>query len=481
MGRRGHVPAGRRRRLFGEPGETVPDPFFGGGARPARAARCAALHDRLPGRREEHAGQELPRTSPRGSARASSRSDRASSGAGAGRAAGLVSPVQPPGPRAARRTRWRADQVVLAAGTWGTQQLLHRMQARRPLPGLSAALGELTRTNSEALDGAGRRARRPGARPRAGVAITTSFYVDERTHVENVPVRPGSNRWRCCDGPRARRARSTRRLAVSARRARLLRHPVATVRALAASGGASAAHRARHADRSTTRSRSRCAAACGRAGAHERARARASRTRRPPARRAPGREAIAARMSGGGVPRGARLRGPRSFGIPMTAHFLGGAAIGASRARRRRPVPPRVGPPGAARRRRRRRARQPGREPVAHDHRPGRARAVVLAAAEAADERPAQEDCSTAAVRPSRPLSACHRLGGEYHLRHGRAAGFLRPASALHQLHAQTQSRAEPHPGPGGAERRPDARQGVEVETIRPVDLDDRPPGCTRT
>lgn len=44
-----------------------------------------------------------------------------------------------------------AEQVVFAAGTWGTQQLLHRMKADHILPHLSDRLGELTRTNSEAL------------------------------------------------------------------------------------------------------------------------------------------------------------------------------------------------------------------------------------------------------------------------------------------------------------------------------------------
>ena len=46
-----------------------------------------------------------------------------------------------------------AGQVVLAAGTWGTQRLLHTMRDRGELPRLSPRLGELTRTNSEALGG----------------------------------------------------------------------------------------------------------------------------------------------------------------------------------------------------------------------------------------------------------------------------------------------------------------------------------------
>ena len=57
--------------------------------------------------------------------------------------------------RAGRTARtFTAGQVVFAAGTWGTQQLLHRMKAAGSLPEISARLGVLTRTNSEALGGA---------------------------------------------------------------------------------------------------------------------------------------------------------------------------------------------------------------------------------------------------------------------------------------------------------------------------------------
>src|SRR5690606_3180018 len=84
-----------------------------------------------------------------------------------------------------QRKTIRAEQVVLAAGTWGTQTLLHRMKASGALPRISDAVGRLTRTNSEALDGS-IATRVPDAVDYArGVAITTSFHVDERTHVEN--------------------------------------------------------------------------------------------------------------------------------------------------------------------------------------------------------------------------------------------------------------------------------------------------------
>ena len=47
-----------------------------------------------------------------------------------------------------------ADQVVFAAGAWGTQRLLHTLRDTGALPRLSSRLGHLTRTNSEALGGA---------------------------------------------------------------------------------------------------------------------------------------------------------------------------------------------------------------------------------------------------------------------------------------------------------------------------------------
>ena len=86
-----------------------------------------------------------------------------------------------------------AKDVVLAAGTWGTQSLLHRMKAAGVLPLLSDRLGDLTRTNSEALVGAMSRTVPAGTDLTHGVAITTSFHPDAHTHVENVRYGKGSN------------------------------------------------------------------------------------------------------------------------------------------------------------------------------------------------------------------------------------------------------------------------------------------------
>ncbi|HEY8452268.1 MAG: GMC family oxidoreductase [Micromonosporaceae bacterium] len=101
------------------------------------------------------------------------------------------------GARWRRGTRtFHADQVVLAAGALGTQRLLHAMKASGDLPHLSDRLGALTRTNSEAILGASVPpgvARRRGVDYSQGVAITSSFYPDAHTHIEPVRYGPGSN------------------------------------------------------------------------------------------------------------------------------------------------------------------------------------------------------------------------------------------------------------------------------------------------
>ncbi|MEU0302808.1 GMC family oxidoreductase [Streptomyces sp. NPDC006175] len=94
----------------------------------------------------------------------------------------------------------RARKVVIAAGTYGTQTLLHTMKDEGLLPRLSSRLGELTRTNSEGLVGAqtsDRRYRRKHGTAKAdftqGVAITSSIHPDENTHIEPVRYGKGSN------------------------------------------------------------------------------------------------------------------------------------------------------------------------------------------------------------------------------------------------------------------------------------------------
>ncbi|MGD9750544.1 MAG: FAD-dependent oxidoreductase [Acidimicrobiia bacterium] len=90
-----------------------------------------------------------------------------------------------------RRTTTCAH-VVVAAGTWGTQSLLHGLRASGALPALSDRLGARTRTNSEAILGTMTRTV-PAEDLTRGLAITTSFHADERTHIENCRYGRGSN------------------------------------------------------------------------------------------------------------------------------------------------------------------------------------------------------------------------------------------------------------------------------------------------
>ncbi|WP_243077250.1 GMC oxidoreductase [Microbacterium sp. SS28] len=85
-----------------------------------------------------------------------------------------------------RRHTFTATHVVFAANALGTQRLLHRLRAGS-LPRLSPRLGELSRTNSEAVLSARLSAKDADVTP--GTAITSSFHPDPQTHVE--PVRYG--------------------------------------------------------------------------------------------------------------------------------------------------------------------------------------------------------------------------------------------------------------------------------------------------
>jgi cholesterol oxidase len=81
--------------------------------------------------------------------------------------------------------------VVLSAGTYNTQKMLHRARATGALPDLSPSLGRLTRTNSESILGA--KSPRRDVDFTHGVAITSSIHPDEHTHIEPVRYGKGSN------------------------------------------------------------------------------------------------------------------------------------------------------------------------------------------------------------------------------------------------------------------------------------------------
>ncbi|MEV4192558.1 GMC family oxidoreductase [Streptomyces toxytricini] len=183
------------------PGQEVPDPYFGG-AGPARRA-CTECGECMTGCRHgakntltenylhlaEHAGAVIhPMTTVTAVAEHPD---------GGHRVRTVPTDARRRGPSRELRSRY----VVVAAGTYGTQTLLHRMKDTGLLPRISDRLGELTRTNSEGLVGAqtdDRRYRRrhgPGRRAdfTRGVAITSSVHPDADTHIEPVRYGRGSN------------------------------------------------------------------------------------------------------------------------------------------------------------------------------------------------------------------------------------------------------------------------------------------------
>ena len=90
-----------------------------------------------------------------------------------------------------KKRKFTAANVVVAAGTYNTQKLLHKMKSTGVLPKISDYLGRLSRTNSEALTGS--IMPKGGTDFSKGSAITSSFFPDDHTHVEPVRYGKGSN------------------------------------------------------------------------------------------------------------------------------------------------------------------------------------------------------------------------------------------------------------------------------------------------
>ena len=176
--------------FFGEPGKTVPDPYFGGvGPDRTGCIHCAQCMTGCPHNAKnttetnylylaEKAGAHIHpltrvvdiRPLPDGGY--------------------AVDTVQSRGWLKKQRTTLRSQQVIFSAASLGTQRLLHQLRDTGRLPNVSPRLGELTRTNSEAILAATAPARRDLAE---GVSITSSIHPDPNTHVEVCHYGKGSN------------------------------------------------------------------------------------------------------------------------------------------------------------------------------------------------------------------------------------------------------------------------------------------------
>jgi cholesterol oxidase len=96
--------------------------------------------------------------------------------------------------------RVRARNVVLSAGVIGTLRILFRCRdVTKSLPHLSPRLGDMVRTNSESLTGAiGRDESTDFSK---GIAITSITQIDPVTYVEPVRYPSGSSLMRFLAGP----------------------------------------------------------------------------------------------------------------------------------------------------------------------------------------------------------------------------------------------------------------------------------------
>lgn len=120
-----------------------------------------------------------------------------------------------------RRRSLRCRGVVVAASSLGTQSLLLRMKADGQLPRLSDALGSGVRTNAESLIGV--RFAGSGDDLSRGIAIGSGLWLDAHTHVEATRYPAGSDAMGLLATPMARSGRGRLRWLLALLRGMLLR------------------------------------------------------------------------------------------------------------------------------------------------------------------------------------------------------------------------------------------------------------------
>jgi cholesterol oxidase len=228
MGREAHFGPAEVAVFFGEPGRTVPDPYFGGRG-PARTG-CTFCGACMTGCRAgakntldknylhlaEGLGAEIrPATEVR--------AVRPHPEGGY-----LVEVVRGRSVLRRRRQTLRARNVIFAGGVLGTLSLLLKMKADPAgLPALSPRLGELVRTNSEALIGV--TTARRDLDLSQGIAISSILHTDAHSHLEPVRYGRGSGFFRLLTAPHAPGPTALARLVSLARS--FARRPLAWLRA----------------------------------------------------------------------------------------------------------------------------------------------------------------------------------------------------------------------------------------------------------
>ncbi len=174
---------------FGEPGVTVPDPFFGGeGPERTGCQLCGRCMVGCPhGAKNTLVKNYLYLAERRGAHVMPERTvlDVRPLGLADGSDGYEVVSVRS-GAWARREERvHRARGVVVAAGPLGTNTLLQRCRLGGSLPRISPRLGELVRTNSEAILTVTVPEEQAAGFTRR-VAISSSIYPDPHTHIETV-------------------------------------------------------------------------------------------------------------------------------------------------------------------------------------------------------------------------------------------------------------------------------------------------------
>ncbi|MFN8162478.1 MAG: GMC family oxidoreductase [Solirubrobacterales bacterium] len=175
--------------FLGEPGETVPDPYFGGeGPGRTGCTRCGRCMVGCPhGAKNtlvknylwlaEHRGVEVTPDRTVTEIRPLGAADGSDGYAVTSERSGMF--------RGRGRHTLTARGVVVAAGPLGTNRLLQRCRLGGALPRISARLGELVRTNSEMILAVTVPEDYPDDLTKR-IAISSSIYPDPHTHIETV-------------------------------------------------------------------------------------------------------------------------------------------------------------------------------------------------------------------------------------------------------------------------------------------------------
>lgn len=214
---------------FGEPGVTVPDPYFGGpGPERTGCTQCGGCMIGCQYGAKNTLDKNYLWFAERGGLviEADTEAVWVQEAPGGGY---QVDALQGASIFGRTRRSWKASNVIFAGGVLGTVPLLLELRSSPDgLPRLSPRVGDFVRTNSEALLGvvSGRR----DVDYSKGIAIGSVLHTDEHSHLEPVRYPSGSGFFRLLVAPHASGRNALVRVLRALRQS--LRHPVRTLQAL---------------------------------------------------------------------------------------------------------------------------------------------------------------------------------------------------------------------------------------------------------